>query len=73
MLFKKGEETKIKVSGMMCAHCVKHVEDALKALDGVKKAKAELSDSSVTVVFDKEKVSRDELLKAIKEAGYGAE
>lgn len=68
MLFKKKEQRIIKIEGMMCAHCVKHVTDALCAIDGVN-AKVNLGDKSAAVTMSKD-VSNNALKAAIEGAGY---
>ena len=56
------------VEGMMCAHCKKRVEDALKAIEGVVSAEADLDAKKVTVEADG--VSEETLKAAVKDAGY---
>lgn len=64
--------TKIKVKGMNCEHCVKRVTKALKSLAGLKDVKVDLQSGGA--VFEKpDKVSMDEVIKTIHEAGYGIE
>lgn len=60
------------VNGMMCAHCKKRVEDALKAVDGVVSAEADLDKKTVNVETNGS-VSEDVLKAAVKEAGYETE
>ena len=59
----------INVEGMGCQNCVKHVTEALEALDGVTKAEVSLEKNSALVTLSKDVT--DEILKsAIDEAGY---
>lgn len=59
----------LHIEGMMCAHCVKHVTDALNALDGVNVLTVDLKKKIAEVSLEKE--SSDETLKtAIADAGY---
>ena len=60
----------LKVDGMMCMHCVKHVQDALNALDGVT-ATANL-DTKLVTVDNPKNVSKEDMINAVKEAGYEA-
>lgn len=60
----------ISVQGMTCGGCTSSVERALKRLDGVAAARAELKPGQVTVDFDPGKVDADELVQAIEDAGY---
>ena len=68
----KGEdkmEKTFNVEGMMCAHCEAHVKKALESIDGVKSATADHASGKVVVEFEKN-VPDDEMIKAIKDAGY---
>ena len=62
----------IKVKGMMCAHCEKHVSDAVKALPGVVDCKADKDADSAVVTLNGEVAAAD-IVKAITDAGYEAE
>lgn len=64
------EKIVMKVDGMSCGHCKAAVEKALKLLDGVQGADADIGAKTVTVTYDDAKVSRDVLAEAIAEAGY---
>ena len=59
----------VTVDGMMCMHCVKHVEDACLKVNGVNDAKASLENKNVTIICDNN-TNIDEVKKAITEAGY---
>lgn len=70
--YKKAEEKEtmkktVKIEGMMCGHCVAHVEKALKALDGVTEVTVSLEDKQAVVAGD---VSDEALKAAIADAGY---
>lgn len=68
---EKGEISMTKtidIEGMMCAHCVAHVEKALNAIDGVS-AKADLENKCAVVTLTKD-VSDETLAAAVTEAGY---
>lgn len=60
---------KLQIEGMTCAHCVKHVEEALKELDGVISAKADL-ESKVAIVELNKDITDDTFIEAIDEVGY---
>ena len=70
---KESEETTMKktihVEGMMCMHCVGHVEKALRGVPGVKGVTVSLGDQNAIVDVD-ESVSNDALTAAVKNAGY---
>ncbi|TLM85739.1 MAG: copper ion binding protein, partial [Actinobacteria bacterium] len=70
----KAEAGKVTfaVSGMTCASCVAVVEKTVGRLAGVKSAAVNLANETATVTFDPTIVGVDELITAIKGAGYGA-
>ena len=61
----------LKVEGMMCEHCVKHVTDALMSVPGVTKADVNLKKKGALVDCSEE-VTNEALVAAVKEAGYEA-
>jgi copper ion binding protein len=72
MLFGKKEvvTTKISVKGMMCNHCVNHVQEALSKLPGVKKVSVDLKSRRTATLESKEALSEESLKQAIADAGY---
>lgn len=66
---EKQMETTLKIEGMMCNHCKKHVEEALSAMDGVTSVKVDLETKSADVKAIRE-ISIDEFTKVIADAGY---
>ena len=56
----------VTIQGMMCAHCVAHVEKALNALPGVK-ATVDLAAGTAVVESD---VTDEAIRTAVTEAGY---
>lgn len=66
---EKIMEKTIKVEGMMCPHCEKHIKDALEKIDGVTEATASHEKGEVKLVLSKE-VADSLLEKAVSDAGY---
>ena len=64
-------EYHIKIEGMSCNNCVKHVTHALEEVDGVTRVRVSLSDKEA-VVHGHESVSEDALANAVASAGYKA-
>ena len=62
-------EKVLKVEGMMCAHCQKHVTNALAKLEGVTAVDVSLEAKTATVKADRD-ISVAEFEKAITDAGY---
>ena len=67
------ETTEIKVTGMSCGGCVKSVTTVLTALPGVAKAEVSLEDRRARVEFDAGRVTREDMKRAIVDAGFEAE
>ncbi len=64
-----GTKKVIKIRGMICANCVKHVTKLLEAVDGVNSVDVNLMEGQATV-YVSDNIT-DEVLKAIiREAGY---
>jgi copper chaperone len=61
-------EAVLKVEGMSCMHCVGRVKKALDALKGVQSADVQIG--TVKVSFDETKLRKEDIEKAITEAGY---
>ena len=61
----------LPITGMTGAACQRNVERALKRTGGVQEASVNLATEHATVVIDPALVRRDDLVKAIENAGYG--
>ena len=59
----------MKIEGMMCGHCVMHVQKALAAVPGVEEVAVSLDDKSARVKLN-QNVSDDTFKKAVQDAGY---
>lgn len=69
---QKEEDTMEKtltIKGMMCAHCQKHVHDALAKMDGVTAVTVDLEGGKADVKASRE-ISQEDFRKVIEEAGY---
>lgn len=62
-------KTNLKIEGMMCAHCQKHVHDALAGMEGVTSVNVDLEGRQADVESSRE-IPREEFAKVIEEAGY---
>ena len=68
----QGEQTMqktISIEGMMCMHCVKHVNDALSKVSGVSSVNVSLDDKNAVVTLSTD-VSDSTLKAAVENAGY---
>ncbi len=66
---KEEKSMKIKVNGMMCAHCEAHVKKALEAIDGIDSAVASHEENLVTITNSKD-IDESVIKAAVEEAGY---
>jgi Cu+-exporting ATPase len=69
---RKEETTmqkELKIEGMMCAHCQKHVNDALSKMAGVTAVEVNLEAGTAIVTADRE-IPQTEFAQVITEAGY---
>ena len=64
-----GMKKIIDVTGMHCGHCEKAVEDAIKAIDGVTKGKADRVKNTVTVTMKKD-IDEKLLIEAVENEGF---
>jgi mercuric ion transport protein len=59
-----------RVEGMTCSGCERTVSKVISNLQGVATAKADHSNSSVTVEYDPAKVNADQMKEAVNKVGY---
>jgi len=60
---------KVFIEGMSCKHCVMHVEDALKEINGVKEVKVSLEEKVAEVELEHD-VDDEKIKAAVADAGY---
>lgn len=60
----------LQVNGMTCQRCADTVQRALLGHGGVTSAAINLENSRVTVTYDPELTSPDDLIVAVQEEGY---
>jgi mercuric transport protein len=63
----------LKVEGMSCASCPATVKSALKRLPGVISADVSYKEKKATISYYDGKVTVEEMIKAIEDAGYHAD
>lgn len=62
-------EAVFRVDGMTCGMCALSIKIALKRLDGVEDADVSYKDEKAKVWYENDKVTVDEMIKAIENAG----
>ena len=63
---------KFTVTGMSCAACSAGIERTLNKTEGVRKAEVSLMGESMVVEYDERKISREKIIQAVVNLGYGA-
>ncbi len=69
---KKEEQIQLVLVGMHCASCAGLIERALKKVNGVKSAVVNFAAEKARVIFDTSLTTMEELIQAVKKAGYTA-
>ena len=64
------KEQTFHVEGMSCNHCKATVTKAVQELSGVASVEVSLEEKRVTVSFDPNRTSEEQIKEAIVEAGY---
>lgn len=62
----------IAVEGMTCVGCEPHINETLKALNGVASSEASYQNKNVKVVYNPNQISLEQIKRAIDEIGYKA-
>jgi len=63
----------LKIKGMHCMGCKTSVESAVKRLDGVSAAEADLAGARLTAEFDETRTGAEKIKEAVAKAGFEAE
>jgi len=64
------EITKLKINGMSCQMCVKHVTRALEGVDGVTTVAVDLDAATAEITYDTTKANLAAFTAAVAEADY---
>ena len=65
-----NKQETFSVIGMKCEHCISKVEQALRNLEGVAEAHADLAAHNVAVAYDPSLVSPDAMQEAVEDCGF---
>lgn len=64
------EKFELPIKGMHCVSCALRIEGALSRVPGVKSARVNFATESALVEIDSDKVKREDLVMAVRNAGY---
>ena len=68
-----GGTCTLSVTGMSCQSCAQTITKSLNSLDGVREANVNFAAEQAAVKYDADRVSREDFVKAIEDAGYGVQ
>lgn len=68
-----NKKMSLSLSGMHCTSCAAIIERSIKKVSGVKQANVNFAAEKAIVTFDENTASVDDLIGAVKKAGYMAE
>ncbi|MBO5477469.1 MAG: heavy metal translocating P-type ATPase [Clostridia bacterium] len=66
------KNVKFDVDGMTCSSCSAHVDRAVRKINGVKEVNVNLLSNNMVVDYDEKKVTDNDIIKAVIDAGYSA-
>lgn len=64
-----SNELRLEVEGLVCAGCAQDVEKILKNTDGIVDASVNYSTESIEVLFNPEKITKNEIYQTIRRLG----
>ncbi len=65
-------EERYDITGMHCAACSASVEKVTRRLPGVERSEVNLTTGIMTICYDQEQVSREQIVAKVEKAGFGA-
>lgn len=65
-------KVKFDIQGMTCSSCSAHVEKAVNKLNGIQKVNVNLLSNNMIVEYDEKKLTNEQIIQAVVDAGYGA-
>jgi copper chaperone CopZ len=71
-MHQMSQTTTLRITGMSCQNCVKHVHTALSTVRGVESVQVSL-ETGEAVVAHNDKTQTADLIQIVTEEGYGAE
>ncbi len=66
----KGQHILLPVKGMSCASCASRIEKKVGGLEGVDQASVNFGSESITVDFDPDRTSSEQIIQAIEKIGF---
>ncbi len=70
ILREEMKTQQINVDGMSCGHCVETIENAVMKMEGVSQVQVSLENKNVSVDFDENQTSLEDIKGKIVEVGF---
>lgn len=70
---KDAGRVDLVISGMHCASCAAIIEKSVKKVPGIEQARVNFAAQKAHVVFDSARANANDIIAAVKKAGYGAD
>ncbi|MEJ6951384.1 heavy metal translocating P-type ATPase [Natronospora cellulosivora (SeqCode)] len=70
---KQAKSITLKIQGMSCVNCAQAVEKSLAKIDGVQEARVNFAVEKAYIEYQLEDIRVEDLIEAVKAAGYKAE
>ncbi|MCL5411051.1 MAG: heavy metal translocating P-type ATPase [Patescibacteria group bacterium] len=68
----KNKRVSLSLSGMHCSSCAGIIERSVKKISGIREANVNFAAEKLTVTFDETVAKVDDIIAAVKKAGYSA-
>lgn len=65
-----GESVTLQIKGMHCTSCAMNIDGELEDTDGVTSAETSYAKGAVTINYEAEKITLDQLIQIIEKQGY---
>ncbi len=66
------KQIKLTLEGMTCASCANNIDRILHQTEGISQANVNLANDTALITYDEDKVSSDDMIKAVESIGYHA-
>ncbi|MBQ9436726.1 MAG: heavy-metal-associated domain-containing protein [Lachnospiraceae bacterium] len=60
----------LNIGGMTCGGCQRKIENALNSTDGVSRASVSFSEGTADVLYDEQRVSKEDIISVIEKLDY---
>lgn len=64
------ESVQLRVEGMSCASCVRHIEETTRALSGVENVQINLANDKMLLKYHQDQIKLSQIKKAVQDIGY---